>query len=100
MADHGSFFEIGALWGTDQVVGFARFDGHPVGVIAGDSRHVNGGAMTADGCDKLTRHLDLCDLFHLPVLNLIDRRSCQRPRLRLCSHRRVFGLPTAKYDFR
>ena len=22
------------LWGTDQVVGFARFDGHPVGVIA------------------------------------------------------------------
>ena len=28
--------------------------------------------MTADGCDKLTRHLDLCDLFHLPVLNLVD----------------------------
>ena len=72
MADRGSFFEIGALWGTDQVVGFVRFDGHPVGVIASDSRHVNGGALTADGCDKLTRHLDLCDLFHLPVLNLVD----------------------------
>ena len=72
MADRGSFFEIGPLWGTDQVVGFARFDGHPVGVIASDSRHVNGGAITADGCDKLTRHLDLCDLFHLPVLNLVD----------------------------
>jgi acetyl-CoA carboxylase carboxyltransferase component len=28
--------------------------------------------MTADGCDKVTRHLDLCDLFHIPVLNLID----------------------------
>ena len=72
MVDRGSWFEIGALWGTDQVVGLARFDGRPVGVIAGDSRHVNGGAMTADGCDKVTRHLDLCDLFHLPVLNLID----------------------------
>ena len=72
MVDRGSFFEIGALWGTDQVVGFARFDGHPVGVLASDSRHVNGGAMTADGCDKLTRHLDLCDLFHIPVLNLVD----------------------------
>ncbi|MGF1600002.1 MAG: carboxyl transferase domain-containing protein [Acidimicrobiales bacterium] len=72
MADRGSFFEIGSLWGTDQVVGFARFDGHPVGVIASDSMHVNGGALTADGCDKLTRHLDLCDLFHLPVLNLCD----------------------------
>jgi acetyl-CoA carboxylase carboxyltransferase component len=72
MVDRGSFFEIGSLWGTDQVVGFARFDGRTVGVIASDCRHVNGGALTADGCDKLTRHLDLCDLFHIPVLNLVD----------------------------
>lgn len=72
MADKDSFFEIGPLWGSDQVTGFVRFDGHPLGVIASDSRHPNGGAMTADGCDKLTRHLDLCDLFHLPVLNLVD----------------------------
>src|SRR3954451_24693450 len=72
MADEGSFFEIGSLLGTDQVVGFVRFNGHPLGVMASDSRHVNGGALTADGCSKLTRHLDLCDLFHLPVLNLVD----------------------------
>ena len=72
MADKDSFFELGALWGTDQVVGFARFNGHPVGVLASDSRHVNGGALTADGCDKLRRHIDVCDLFHLPILNLID----------------------------
>ncbi len=72
MADKDSFFEIGPLWGTDQVAGFVRMGGHPMGVIASDSRHVNGGALTADGCDKLRRHLDLCDLFHLPVLNLID----------------------------
>ena len=72
MADKDSFFEIGPLWGTDQVTGFVRFNGHPLGVIASDSQHVNGGALTADGCDKLTRHLDLCDLFHIPILNLID----------------------------
>jgi len=72
MADKNSFFEIGSLWGTDQITGFVRFNGHPLGVIASDSRHVNGGALTADGCDKLKRHLDLCDLFHIPVLNLID----------------------------
>jgi acetyl/propionyl-CoA carboxylase alpha subunit/acetyl-CoA carboxylase carboxyltransferase component len=72
MADEGSFFEIGPLWGTDQVVGFVRFNGRPLGVIASDSRHANGGALTADGCKKLTRHLDLCDLFHLPILNLVD----------------------------
>ncbi len=72
IADLDSFFEIGTHWGTDQVTGFARLNGHPVGVIASDSRHINGGALTADGCDKLTRHLDLCDLFHLPVVNLVD----------------------------
>ncbi len=72
MADTGSFFEIGPLWGTDQITGFARFNGHPVGVLASDSRHANGGALTADGCRKLTRHQDLCDLFHLPILNLVD----------------------------
>ena len=72
MADKDSFFEIGPLWGTDQVTGFVRMAGYPMGVIASDSRHVNGGALTADGCDKLKRHLDVCDLFHLPVLNLVD----------------------------
>ncbi len=72
MADKGSFFEIGPLWGTDQVTGFVRFNGHPMGVIASDSRHENGGALTTAGCEKLIRHLDLCRLFHLPILNLID----------------------------
>ncbi len=72
MADRDSFFEIGPLWGTDQVTGFVRFNGYPLGVIASDSQHTNGGALTADGCEKLIRHLDLCDLFHIPVLNLVD----------------------------
>ncbi len=72
MADRDSFFEIGPLWGTDQVTGFVRFNGYPLGVIASDSQHINGGALTADGCEKLIRHLDLCDLFHIPVLNLVD----------------------------
>jgi acetyl-CoA carboxylase carboxyltransferase component len=72
MADKESFFEMGPLWGTDQVTGFVRFNGYPMGVIASDSQHVNGGALTAPGCEKLIRHLDVCDLFHLPVLNLVD----------------------------
>jgi acetyl-CoA carboxylase carboxyltransferase component len=72
MADRGSFFEIGPLWGTDQITGFVRMNGHVLGVMASDSRHPNGGALTADGCRKLTRHMDLCDVFHIPVLNLVD----------------------------
>jgi acetyl/propionyl-CoA carboxylase alpha subunit/acetyl-CoA carboxylase carboxyltransferase component len=72
LADKESFFEVGPLWGTDQITGFVRVNGHPMGVITSDSRHENGGALTADGCDKLKRHIDLCDTFHLPILNLVD----------------------------
>ena len=72
MADKDSFFEVGPYWGTDQVTGFVRFNGHPLGVIASDSRHTNGGALTADGCDKLRRHIDICDTFNVPILNLVD----------------------------
>ena len=36
------------LWGTDQIVGFVRFNGYPMGVVASDSRHVNGGALEDD----------------------------------------------------
>lgn len=72
IVDPDSFFEIGPHWGTDQVTGLARCRGHVVGVVASDSRHSNGGALTADGCDKITRHLGLCDLFNIPVVNLVD----------------------------
>ena len=72
IADRDSFFELGGLWGTDQVTGFVRINGYVVGVISSDSRHANGGALAADGCKKLTRHQALCDLFHIPILNLVD----------------------------
>ena len=68
MADKDSVFEIGKTWGTDQVTALTRFDGYPVGVVASDSRHVNGGALTAHGCTKLIRFMDVCDVFHIPIL--------------------------------
>ena len=86
MADKNSFFEIGKYWGTDQVTGFVRFDGYPVGIVASDSRHINGGALTADGCDKLCRFIDVCDVFHLPIVRsaaktIIAANCCLVPGL-------------------
>lgn len=69
--DTGSFFEIGSQWGRGIVCGFARIDGHPVGVLAGDPFFLDG-AWTADVCDKVTRHMDLCSTFHLPVVHFVD----------------------------
>lgn len=70
-ADQGSFFEIGRLWGRGIVTGFARIDGHPVGVLAGDPFFLDG-AWTADVCEKVIRHMDLCSTFHLPVVHFVD----------------------------
>ncbi len=69
--DQGSFFEIGAQHGRSVVTGLARLSGRPVGVFAHDSNFF-GGAITAQGADKLTRFIDLCDTFHLPVVNFVD----------------------------
>ena len=69
--DTGSFFEIGEMWGRGIVTGLARIDGHPVGILAGDPFFLDG-AWTPDVCDKVTRHMDLCSAFHLPVIHFVD----------------------------
>jgi acetyl-CoA carboxylase carboxyltransferase component len=69
--DRGSFFEIGELWGRPVVTGFARIDGRPVAVLAGDPFFLDG-AWTADACDKVVRLMDLADTFHLPVVHFVD----------------------------
>src|SRR3990167_4228124 len=69
--DQGSFFEIGHDWGRGIVTGLARIDGYAVGILAGDPFFLDG-AWTADVCDKVTRHMDLCSPFHLPVVHFVD----------------------------
>jgi len=71
VVDKGSFFEIGELWGRPVVTGLARIDGHPVAILAGDPFFLDG-AWTADACDKVIRHFDLADTFHLPIVHLVD----------------------------
>ena len=70
--DTGSVFEVGARFGPSLVTALARLEGRPVGVLASDSRHY-GGSLTADASEKLARFTDLCDQFHLPVVNLVDQ---------------------------
>ncbi|MBK8198086.1 MAG: methylmalonyl-CoA carboxyltransferase [Acidobacteria bacterium] len=69
--DKGSFFEIGHDWGRGIVTGLARIDGFAVGIMAGDPFFLDG-AWTADVCDKVSRHMDLCSTFHLPVIHFVD----------------------------
>ena len=71
VVDKGSFFETGARFGRSIITGFARLDGWPVALLAGDPLY-HGGAWTADACQKIIRFVDLAETFHLPVVHLVD----------------------------
>ena len=71
VADSDSFFEISPGYGRSLVVGLARLNGFPVGIMANDCHH-HGGAVNATASEKMMRFVDLCDTFHLPVVNLVD----------------------------
>lgn len=69
--DEGSVFEMGRQFGGSVITAFARLDGWPVAVMASNP-HVYGGGWTAQASDKVTRFVDLAEIFHLPVVNLVD----------------------------
>lgn len=71
VVDHGSWFEIGALWGATAIVGLARLGGRSVGIISLNCE-VNAGALDAAGSQKITRHLKFCDIFNIPIVQFVD----------------------------
>ena len=72
IVDKESFFEIGEFYGPSQICGFATLAGQPVGVLANDCMHY-AGAMTAEAAQKYRRFVEMCDTFHVPVVNFVDQ---------------------------
>jgi acetyl-CoA carboxylase carboxyltransferase component len=68
--DRGSVFTY-AEYGGATVTALARLDGHPVGVIATDP--YKGTTMSLEGAQAITRLVDLCEAFHLPLVSLTDQ---------------------------
>jgi len=71
VVDRGSFFEIGRQWGQTVITGLARLSGWPVALLAGNPKRY-AGAWTAKASEKITRFVDLAEVFHLPVVHLVD----------------------------
>ena len=71
VVDQASFFCIGSGWGDTAIVGLGRLAGRPVGVIA-NNPEVQSGATDALGAQKIMKHLNLCDVFNLPVVQFVD----------------------------
>lgn len=70
--DPGSVFELTPSFGGSVITAFARLHGYAVGVMINNPR-VQGGALTRAAAQKTERFVDLCDTFHLPIVNLVDQ---------------------------
>jgi acetyl-CoA carboxylase carboxyltransferase component len=71
LVDEDSFFEVKALWAPELVIGLARLDGNPIGVVANNPA-VKGGVLFVDSADKAARFIWCCDAFNIPLLFLCD----------------------------
>jgi methylmalonyl-CoA decarboxylase subunit alpha len=71
VVDRGSFFPIAPGYGRARITGLARVDGYPVGVMANDPMF-HGGATDVAAGSKALRLLQLCDMFHLPLVDFAD----------------------------
>src|SRR6266567_2489934 len=71
IVDEGSWLEIKKLFAKEILTGFARHDGHPVGVVANQPMQ-KGGVLFNDSADKAARFIWLCDAFEIPLLFLAD----------------------------
>jgi acetyl-CoA carboxylase carboxyltransferase component len=69
--DGGRLLELAPRWARNMVVGLARLDGLPVGLIANQPRHL-GGTIDAAGSEKGAWFVRLCDRFGLPLVVLVD----------------------------
>jgi acetyl-CoA carboxylase carboxyltransferase component len=70
--DKDSLFEISPNYGTSVVACLARLAGRPVGVMANDPYRFGGGLNRA-AAEKMEGFIDLCDTFHLPIINFVDQ---------------------------
>ncbi|MBH1965145.1 MAG: propionyl-CoA carboxylase [Comamonadaceae bacterium] len=70
--DADSVFEMSPQFGGSLVTCFARLSGYSVGVMINNPR-IMGGALTRSAAQKMERFVDLCDTFHLPIVNLVDQ---------------------------
>ena len=71
VVDDGEFFEYFPHWAGSIVCGFARFDGHPVGIV-GNQPMVLAGVLDIDSSEKAARFVRTCDAFNIPIVTFVD----------------------------
>jgi acetyl-CoA carboxylase carboxyltransferase component len=71
VVDGGDWFEVHPEFGPSALVGFARIEGRPCGVVANQPL-VLGGALDSPASRKIARFVRTCDAYNLPLVFLVD----------------------------
>ena len=71
VVDDGDFYQVHRHWARNIVVGFARLDGHTVGIL-GNNPAVLAGTLDIDASVKAARFVRFCDAFNIPVVSFVD----------------------------
>jgi propionyl-CoA carboxylase beta chain len=71
VADNNNFFEIQPHYAPNIIVGFARFDGRPVGIVANQPDHL-AGVLDISSSMKGARFVRFCDAFNIPIITFVD----------------------------
>ena len=71
IVDDEEFFEVHEHYAQNLVVGLARLDGRPVGVVGNQPAHL-AGVLDIDSSEKGARFVRFCDAFNLPIVTFVD----------------------------
>jgi propionyl-CoA carboxylase beta chain len=71
VVDDGYFFEVHEHFARNLVVGFARIDGRPVGIVANQPMHL-AGTLDGNASVKGARFVRFCDAFNVPLVVFED----------------------------
>jgi propionyl-CoA carboxylase beta chain len=71
VVDDGDFFEVHEHFAQNIVVGFARLNGQPVGIV-GNQPRVLAGVLDIDSSVKAARFVRTCDAFNVPLVTFED----------------------------
>ncbi len=71
LIDDGEFLETHRYFAKNIIVGFAKFNGIPTGIVANQPSFL-AGVLDIDASRKAARFVRFCDAFNIPILTLVD----------------------------
>ncbi|MDR0363652.1 MAG: acyl-CoA carboxylase subunit beta [Bacteroidales bacterium] len=71
IVDNGEFMEVHRHYAANLVIGFARFNGISVGIVANQPKYL-AGVLDINASRKGARFVRFCDCFNIPIVTLVD----------------------------